>query len=147
MGLYQLTDNERLDNVGIDVVQLNGELARLCKDAGLHALGNLVPTWRSRATVTEDTFRVLTSTAILTRRHSSNEAKGCNLAAAWLISVLMSTLHAIRAFLSQKVNVTQLESLDTVDFDLVVVFARWVDALSSSVARNDLVTVNRLICW
>ena len=120
----QLTDHERLDNIGVDVMQLDRKLASLREDAGFGALGNLVPTRRSRATVTEDTLGVLASTAILTRRHSSNEAKGCDLAAAWLISVLVSTLHAIRAFLSQKVNVTQFESLDAVDFGLVVVFAR-----------------------
>lgn len=63
----------------------------------------------------------------------------------WLVVVVVSALHIEGALLSQKVNVTQLEPLDSVDLSLVVVFAGRIDALSSSVACNDFVTVSRLV--
>lgn len=57
----------------------------------------------------------------------------------------MATLHVVRAFLAQEVDVAQLELLHTVDLSFVVVLGWWVDTLSGSVAGNDLVTISRFI--
>lgn len=93
----------------------------------------------------EDAFDILATTAILTRRHACNEAESRELAAVWFVRMLMSALHIVRALLSQEVNIAQFELLNSVDFGPIVVLARWIDPLSSSIACDDLVTVSRLV--
>jgi hypothetical protein len=86
-------------------MQLDRKLACVRENAGLRAFERLIPARRRRTAVAKDAFRILAPTTVLTRRHTGDKAEGSNLAAVRLISVLVSTLHAVRTFLSQKVDV------------------------------------------
>jgi hypothetical protein len=145
--IYQLTNYERLYHGGINVMQLHRELACVLENAGLCALGILGLARRSRTAMTEDALDIGTTTAILTRRHARNEAKERNLFTLRFVIVLVSALSIVRAFLPQEMHITQFQLLDTINLSFVIVSTRGIDALSSSVACNDLVTVRRLVFW
>lgn len=95
----------------------------------------------------ENAFDILTSAAIQARRHACNKTKSCEFASLCVIVVFVRTIVSIWTFLSQVVNIAQLELLYTVDLYFVIVFATRIDALSSPIACNDLVAVSWLIVW
>ena len=53
----------------------------------------------------------------------------------------------IGTFIAEEMDVTHLDLLDTIHLCLVIVFARWVDALAGTVAGDDFLPINRLIQW
>ena len=97
--------------------------------------------------MTEHALDILTDAAIQARRHACNETESRKLTAFHLVVVLVGAVVSIWAFLPEKMNVAQLELLNSVNLGFVIVLARWINTLPSSVACDDLVTVGGLIRW
>lgn len=92
------------------------------------------------------TLDVLASTAVLTRSHARNKAEGRDFFFGWQIGMKMRAACVIRAFVSEKVDVTHLDLLDPIYFGFIVIFTRGVDALTATIACNDFFTVGWHVC-
>lgn len=62
-----LTNDKRLDNVGVNVMQFDRKLASIRENARLDAFWYLRPAWRSRAAVTKNAFDILTNRPVKAR--------------------------------------------------------------------------------
>lgn len=146
LSAFVLSDDESLDNIGVDVVKLDRKLALILKNARLGAFDVSSTVRWSRATMTVDTLDVRAAAAIAARSHTSHEAKGLDLIVGWACTVVVGALFAVGTLFAQVVSVAQLHLLDAVDFGLIVVFGWWIDALTTTIARNDFVSVHGLVC-
>lgn len=95
--------------------------------------------------MTINTLDILTSATVLARGHARNETESKHLFAGRFICVKMSTLCFIRAFVSEEVDVTHLDLFDTVDLDLVVVFARRINTLTRAITRDNFLADCRFV--
>ncbi len=61
------TNDKRLDNIGIDVMQLKRKLASIGENAGLDSSHNLCPAWWGWTAMTENALDVLAPAPVKAR--------------------------------------------------------------------------------
>jgi hypothetical protein len=126
-------------------MQLNRKLAQITENATLGALGMVSLMTRRRTAVAIYTLYILTASTIAARCHASDETEGRHFAGSRLIGVEVRTICFVRALVPEEMDVTHFNLLDAVDFNLIVVPAWWVDALTSAVAGDNFLTVGGLV--
>jgi len=79
---------------------------------------------------------VLAAASISAGRHTCHQAQRRELIPGGLMGVQVGAVGVVGALVAEEVHIAELHLLDTVDFGLIVVLARRIDALASAVTCN-----------
>lgn len=136
-----LPNDQRLNNIAIEIVQLWSKFALLSKDARLGAFDRVVLGLWSWASMAVDALEVCARAAVHAGRHARNKVKSRDLCRARLVVVSMGAVVAIRTLLAEEVYITELHGFYAIHLRFVIIPSHRIYTLAQTIASNDFVAV------